>query len=822
MADDLSLLFRLKAQNQASPVINTVQSDVAKLTKSAGSDFNALSQVSTAALSKITSSLTNMAGSVPIVGNAVSGLSSELTGLATATEGAGAEFAAIAGPIGIAVVATGAMVAAVAALGSELFDLAKIAGETQGKLFDLSQQTGVSVETLSALQELAKTTGGSIESLAQSLVVFQGNLESAQDPTSKQAELFKALGVETNNTEEALRQSLSAIAKMTEGFQQTNAAAELFGRRGGKQFLAILKESHGDIDKTIRELQGLGLANSENAKRADEFNDQLIKVQTALTSLSVTIGNQVIPQVLDALKELEKGIKDNREAIESLSVVVKTITFLFVTPFKGALVAISAPLKVHQLLVEGVTQQYKNWAAIIDEITGKIPNIPQVQIPTSIPGSTDESLKDLQRLIQIGASSDAARKAAADAQRKFDLEKIFGDPKKAKESIDPAIQLLKQLQGELLRVNDATKEQTISAELLDKKYKNISASVREQILLTARLIDQRKEAADAEEKLQEEEEKAQRQREEAAESITRFMRAQAEELDRLRGVTRLATTDADEFIRSISSIPGVLSDSDEKWIKWRALLINAEEALKGLNEQVEKFIENAPKIVFPEPTQSEIDKINPDAPAVPKLKTEVKDLQTALDALGESFGKVFGASEEFGKQFSDLAGGAIADMAFAIGDLVDQWVLLGDAGPNAMRKLTASVLAGLAAQAATKAVFQLAEGFAALFFNPAEAAAHFTSAALFAGIATGAAAAGRSVAGDLFKQKPGTGSQTQGSGALNTTIVSGRNQPEPLHVTVVVKPDGSRFGDAVTAHVVENIGRGGEIREVIATDGRAR
>lgn len=816
MADDLSLLFRLKAQNQASPVINTVQSDVAKLTKSAGSDFNALSQVSTAALSKITSSLTNMAGSVPIVGNAVSGLSSELTGLATATEGAGAEFAAIAGPIGIAVVATGAMVAAVAALGSELFDLAKIAGETQGKLFDLSQQTGVSVETLSALQELAKTTGGSIESLAQSLVVFQGNLESAQDPTSKQAELFKALGVETNNTEEALRQSLSAIAKMTEGFQQTNAAAELFGRRGGKQFLAILKESHGDIDKTIRELQGLGLANSENAKRADEFNDQLIKVQTALTSLSVTIGNQVIPQVLDALKELEKGIKDNREAIESLSVVVKTITFLFVTPFKGALVAISAPLKVHQLLVEGVTQQYKNWAAIIDEITGKIPNIPQVQIPTSIPGSTDESLKDLQRLIQIGASSDAARKAAADAQRKFDLQNIFGDPKKAKESIDPAIQLLKQLQGELLRVNDATKEQTISAELLDKKYKNISASVREQILLTARLIDQRKEAADAEEKLKEEEEKVQRQREQDTQSLIDFFAQQTETLRQLKEGPKSAARETEELIARLGKVVGTY---DAFWLRFNAALIDSAEHLKEINKQLKDVAENTPAIApggIPLPdTKHVFDDTDLGPP--PEAEKHFRDLQSAIDDLGASLGNLVDASKNFKTDFGDVIGSAISDLAFGIGNLVEQYVLLGETGPAALRKLLAATLAHLSAEAAVKAVFQLAEGFAALFYNPAEAAAHFTSAALFGSIAAGTAVAGRAVAGDLFKQKPNVGgAQTQGSGAL-TTIQTGRNQPAP---SPIVHIDIKHEEGVIVRTWTDDFRNGGITRETIAGDGR--
>jgi hypothetical protein len=72
-----------------------------------------------------------------------------------------------------------------------------------------------------------------------------------------------------------------------------------------------------------------------------------------------------------------------------------------------------------------------------------------------------------------------------------------------------------------------------------------------------------------------------------------------------------------------------------------------------------------------------------------------------------------------------------------------------------MKKLVASVLAGVAAQAAVLAIFELAKGFAALFFNPAEAAAHFKAAALFGVVALGAGLAGRAIAGDSFQRQSG-------------------------------------------------------------------
>jgi tape measure domain-containing protein len=147
---------------------------------------------------------------------------------------------------------------------------------------------------------------------------------------------------------------------------------------------------------------------------------------------------------------------------------------------------------------------------------------------------------------------------------------------------------------------------------------------------------------------------------------------------------------------------------------------------------------------------------------------------------------------QIGQIYQDLGsmvGDTIGQMVQGVGSLVEAWVLYGDLGPNAVRKMTASILAGLAAQAAVKAIFQLAEGFAALFFNPAEAAAHFKAAALYGAVAIGAGLAGRAIAGDSFKEGGGKGSSSASAGASRsssasltpisrqseTTFMSGRN-----------------------------------------------
>lgn len=400
----------------------------------------------------------------------------------------------MAGPIGLAVAATAAEAAAAVALVDGLFELAKSAAEVQGKLFDMSQQTGVSVETLSALEELAKTTGGSIEGVVASLGIFQKNLEAIDDGTSKASKALKELNVETNNTEEALRQALAALAKMPEGFHQTALALEIFGR-GGKQMLAILKESHGDIDATIKELQGLGLASTASAKKADELNDQLVKLDTQLLGLKVTVGNQVIPTVLNALKDLQKAIKDNKDAVDLLGFAARFTAASIGGQLKLALVSLNLVLATQRPILEQIVDLYERAAAAAQLLTNSVPRID----PNAIPA---QKLPAIENGPQVGAE------VGGSALAKFGI----GAPRVARGgggsggrvALDPGVQLLKRLQTEFDNLTPRTRAEEIASELLDSQYAKTNARIKDQILVLSALITQKKSQLEADQKVKDE------------------------------------------------------------------------------------------------------------------------------------------------------------------------------------------------------------------------------------------------------------------------------------------------------------------------------
>lgn len=362
-------------------------------------------------------------GSVDLIGNKTARFlpelektSAALSEVAAASATTGAQLAAVAGPIGLAVLAYVALAAAAIAATREIFSLTKQAAEFQGKMFDLAQQTGLAVKTLSALEVVAKTTGGELGSITQAIVLFQRKLDDAQDPLSKTAEQFKKLGVSTADTETSLRSAFAALAKMPEGFAQTNAAAELFGARGGKQVLAILKETNGDLDGTIKRLEQLGILISEDdARAADLFNDQLATLEFQTRALAAVFARDLIP----AIAELVRTTGELVTALRPLISLLGTAT--------GAAVRFtSEQFKALSLIVQSLTKDYVGLARAIKE-ANDAQQISPITVPDQKPVPLPGAPSPLQTAGEAVTAADAvlAETKRRAAQTNQALDELF-------------------------------------------------------------------------------------------------------------------------------------------------------------------------------------------------------------------------------------------------------------------------------------------------------------------------------------------------------------------------------------------------------------
>lgn len=181
-----------------------------------------------------------------------------------------------------------------------------------------------------------------------------------------------------------------------------------------------------------------------------------------------------------------------------------------------------------------------------------------------------------------------------------------------------------------------------------------------------------------------------------------------------------------------------------------------------------------------------------------------------LDAFGALFESSLAKASASAGNFKSIVGGALSSVSSGLQNMITAMILTGEAGPQAFKKLAAGVIASVAAQSAIKAIFELAEGFAALarsfFGDPragAEAAMHFKAAAIYGIIAGVAGAAGAALsgggAGEANSGAQGAvGAQAAGLAKppedkkISTGDVTGKLGPDPdSRVTVFSKIAGT-------------------------------
>lgn len=867
-SDDLSLLLKIKGDSTGgTKAVADARAAIASLRTSATTNFASIQSATrgpltgmqnltniTQSLGAATSALHGPLGGIASRISAMGTLAKESAeGMSTAAGSAatmGGSVAALAGPIGIAIVAIAGLTAGAGFLVRGLFNLAVAAADWRGKLFDMSQQTGVAVETLSALEIVAKTTGGSIEGIAASLGIFQKNLEESQDATSKAAKVFNELGVSNQDTEVALRQTLKALAAMPEGFHQTATALELFGR-GGKSMLAILKEMDGDLDKATAKFRELGLiVSEEDAKAADEFNDQLALLNFQFRSL---MGQEVIPAALGALQTLSKLLSENRAAIdlmgEALGFVANVSLGLFVDKVNKAaqdlamLNAIAAGLFGYEFLPGKVVApppegEYVSPGSTVPQGSSVTPYTPKAKKGGAGKSKRDTFLQD-------------AKTEAALAEREA-LKATEFDIMENKRSLDTQVRDIKEFTARAIELADQVHDAAIVR--INAEQEALDSALAKKLIKQKEYDIQNRELSlrndKAERENNEEKDRLEQERDRKI--------AEAEQAARERALRIAEEADERIIARIRNRIDrGVLLESegqaqiariiDEGYARRREALEKEEisfatslERREAINDELirldgeragaaEDAAERIIKARFDEQNESAAGKTR-------KRRTTDPDVTDGPKGAVDQLFKAINDNLTGDTQTAALAGltamtEAFAGLGQAVGQVVQSFVLYGTAGAS-VRQVTAQILAGVAQQAAVKAVFELAEGFAALamsFFGipnaGPSAAAHFTAAAIYGSIAAVAAVAGRVVAGDSFSKQAAGGSSggTSGGGGSQGSS-SGDRKPSvkdfnrrnlntpPLRVEFSFKDN---FDDVVEARILKRVRQPGDLRNEI-------
>lgn len=227
----------------------------------------------------------------------------------------------------------GAATAAAAAAGAAVFvksaiDQADAAGILAGKL-------GITTEALTKLEYAAKLSDVSQSALEGSLKKLSVTLTNAQDPASKAAQAFNAIGLSARElialpADQQLGRIGDALNNVENQSQRAALAQKIFGR-SGIELLPILAEGSAGIRALGEEAERFGVVISGDlAARAGLFNDNLDRLKSAASGVALAVADQLLGPMNDLSAELTE-LAQQKETADGIATFITGIGTALVT-----------------------------------------------------------------------------------------------------------------------------------------------------------------------------------------------------------------------------------------------------------------------------------------------------------------------------------------------------------------------------------------------------------------------------------------------------------------------------------------------------------
>ncbi len=184
-------------------------------------------------------------------------------------------------------------------------------------LNDLSERLGVSAKALQEIGHAGVFADASIESIGKGLQKLSQNMVEANDASSKQAALFRALGVATTDAEGNLRDSADVMTDLAgyfegieDGAVKTALAIKLFGKQG-VELIPLLNGGKEGLKAAREEAERFGIVVGEDTvKAAADFNDNIDRLGKIVDGVFNQISAAVLPILAAFSGALVQAVSD--------------------------------------------------------------------------------------------------------------------------------------------------------------------------------------------------------------------------------------------------------------------------------------------------------------------------------------------------------------------------------------------------------------------------------------------------------------------------------------------------------------------------------
>ena len=208
------------------------------------------------------------------------------------------------------------------AAGTALFAIAKSTANYGDELAKMGQRLGTTVQETARLQHAARLSDSDLQGLSSTVAFLSKNMLEASRGNQEVQQAFDRLGVTVTTTSGNLKGTTDILLELSDRFRlMPDGPEKLALAMGvlGKSAKEVLPLLNSNMREAFQETKELGLEMSERAtKAAEQFNDQLTKLQGAAQGVGNNIGEVLLPQFTALTKILTTIIADAGNATRAL------------------------------------------------------------------------------------------------------------------------------------------------------------------------------------------------------------------------------------------------------------------------------------------------------------------------------------------------------------------------------------------------------------------------------------------------------------------------------------------------------------------------
>lgn len=252
---------------------------------------------------------------------------------------------------------------------------------------NFSSLTGIAEQDITALGGALEQFGGNVDSAKSSLQALQQGLSQAEWGQGQLLETAALYGVELYNQDGSLKNAQQLLMGLADDFGHLTKAQQFtLGSQLGldESTILLLQQGKTNIKALLEEQQKMGAMNARQAMEAKKFSVEWTKLKQSLSSLGRSIAVDIMPPVIDFVKQLGKAVEWVR-SLDTYTIVLagsfgvlgyavknfSQIATFFTKNFWRAnlpLVALTAALTLLFLIVEDIYSWTQGKKSIFGEI----------------------------------------------------------------------------------------------------------------------------------------------------------------------------------------------------------------------------------------------------------------------------------------------------------------------------------------------------------------------------------------------------------------------------------------------------------------------